>query len=179
MPDLRLLGPERLRGTSIGNFWVAVSDPTYDTATAREYMVKQLNPQTATPDGLAIWEQALGIPIDESRDVSFRRSRVIAKLRGRGTTTVAMIQNTAESFSNGAVAVTEYPKDYRVEIKFVGTVGTPPNMDDLTVALREIMPAHLHWEYIIIFNTWAVTAQHTWAELSTRTWDDVKERDYG
>jgi len=62
-------------------------------------------------------------------------------------TTVAMIQSVAESFSNGDVEVTELSERYRVGIKFVGNIGTPPNMDDLTAALREIMPAHLGWDY--------------------------------
>ena len=80
----------------------------------------------------------------------------------------------AESFSNGEVELTEFPLQFRLEIKFVGSVGMPPNMEDLTAALREIMPAHLRWEYVIVYNTWGVTAQHTWAELRNRTWDQVK-----
>lgn len=55
-------------------------------------------------------------------------------------TTVAMIQNVAESFSNGTVAVTEFPSRYRIEIKFVGSIGTPPNMDDLTAACGRSCP---------------------------------------
>ena len=80
----------------------------------------------------------------------------------------------AESFSNGDVAVTEFPQAYRLEIKFVGTIGIPPNLEDLTASLREILPAHLAWDYVMVYNTWDMTARHTWDELRQRSWDDVK-----
>ena len=32
-------------------------------------------------------------------------------------------------------------------IKFCGSVGTPPNLDDLTAALNETIPAHLSYQY--------------------------------
>lgn len=143
---------------------------------ARDGLVDQLCVDTATW-GLQYWEQALGIPVEVEKSTTYRRSRIRSKLRGAGTTTVALIQNVAESYSNGDVEVTEHPAEYGLDIKFVGTIGIPPNMDDLTAALREIMPAHLHWDYIIIYNTWDAVKAHTWAELTTHTWADVKESD--
>ena len=76
-----------------------------------------------------------------------------------------MIQNVAESFSNGAVDVLEYPAEYRFEIKFTGTLGIPPNLDDLSAALEEIKPAHLAYDYIILYRTWG--------ELEEKTWDEI------
>ena len=109
------------------------------------------------------------------KGTEFRRSRVRAKLRGVGVTTVALIRDTAASFSNGAVEVTEQAAQYRIKIKFAGTIGIPPNLDDLTAALREIMPAHLGWDYIYVYNTWDAVKAHTWAEIKARTWAAVKE----
>ena len=140
---------------------------------ARDGLMDQLQLDTATW-GLKYWEETLGIAVEEGKDPEFRRSRIRSKLRGAGVTTVAMIQNVAESFSNGAVAVTEFPSRYRIEVKFVGSIGTPPNMDDLTAALREILPAHLAWDYVLVFNTWAMAKAHTWDELKGRTWGQVK-----
>lgn len=142
----------------------------------RDSVLDQLCVDTAAW-GLPYWEQTLGIPVEAAKDLGFRRSRVKSKLRGAGVTTVAMIQNVAESFSNGQVAVEEFPRQFRLEIKFVGTIGVPPNMDDLTEALREIMPAHLRWDYIIVYNTWAAVGRHTWGSLAARTWAAVKESD--
>lgn len=140
---------------------------------ARDGLMDQLQLDTATW-GLKYWEETLGIAVEEEKETEFRRSRIRSKLRGAGVTTVAMTQNVAESFSNGAVAVTEFPNRYRIEIKFVGSIGTPPNMDDLTEALREILPAHLAWDYVLVFNTWAMAKAHTWDELKGRTWGQVK-----
>lgn len=135
---------------------------------ARDDMMAQLDVETATW-GLRYWEQTLGIPVEEAKPVDYRRSRVKAKLRGAGVTTVAMIRDVAESYSNGAVAVLEHPADYRLDIKFVGTVGIPPNLEDLTDALREILPAHLWWDYIIVYNTHNVLAGYTHAQLAGHT----------
>jgi hypothetical protein len=139
----------------------------------RDSILDQLNVETATW-GLKYWEQTLGITVDEGKDLAFRRSRIRAKLRGVGVTTVAMIQNVSESFSNGEVAVTEFADQFHLEIKFVGTLGIPPNMDDLTATLREIMPAHLQWDYIFIFNTHAVVGRYTHAQLSAFTHYQLK-----
>ena len=141
--------------------------------TARDGLLDQLAVETATW-GLQYWEKTLGLSVEQSKEIAFRRIRIRSKLRGAGVTTVALIESVAESFSNGEVELTEFPLQFRLEIKFVGSVGMPPNMEDLTAALREIMPAHLRWDYVIVYNTWGVTAQHTWAELRNRTWDQVK-----
>ena len=141
--------------------------------TAQDGLMDQLCVNTATC-GLQYWEQTLGITVEQGKDLEYRRSRIRSKLRGSGVTTVALIESVAESFSNGAVAVTEFPNRYRIEIKFVGSIGTPPNMDDLTEALREILPAHLAWDYVLVFNTWAMAKARTWGELKGRTWGQVK-----
>lgn len=143
---------------------------------AQDGLCDQLNVNSATW-GLKYWETALGIPVEIAKETDFRRSRVKSKLRGAGVTTVALIQSVAESFSNGDVEVTEQAERYRVTIKFVGTIGIPPNMDDLTASLREIMPAHLGWDYIIIYNTWDAVKTHTWAGLTSHSWANIKESD--
>ena len=139
---------------------------------ARDGLLDQLNVQTATW-GLECWERSLGLEVGAGKSTDFRRSRIVSKLRGQGTTTVAMIKNVAESFSNGEVEVLEHPEEYRFEIKFVGTIGVPPNMEDLTAAIEEIRPAHLAYDYIIIYYTWGEIAGRTWDELEVYTWDEI------
>ena len=140
----------------------------------RDDFAAQLCIDTATW-GLATWEQALGLTTDAAKDIGFRRDRVKAKLRGAGTTTRALIKYVAEVFSNGEVDVIEHASEYRIVIKFVGTIGIPPNLDDLTDSLRDIMPAHLQWEYEIMFNIWDYVAPLTWDEVAAHTWLGVKE----
>ena len=88
---------------------------------------------------------------------------------------------TEEAVEAAAVKAAPYRPtlDYipKLEIKFVGTVGIPPNMDDLTQTLRDILPAHLEWTYVYIFNTWSAAGALTWGQASTRTWQEMRERE--
>lgn len=141
---------------------------------ARNDLIKQLNVESATW-GLELWERALGLQVDVSKPYEYRRSRVMSKLRGAGTTTVAMIQNVAESFSNGNVAIIEHNSENRFEIKFVGTLGIPPNMDDLTAAIEEIKPAHLAYDYVYVFRAHAQLARYTYDQLQNYTHKELRE----
>lgn len=117
---------------------------------ARDGLLAQLNVSTATW-GLDAWEEALGITKKASDSTADRRTRVISKLRGSGTTTAQMIESVAESFFDGSAAVTEYPAEYRFDIRMTATAGgdleLPANMDDLTAAIEEVKPAHLAHSY--------------------------------
>lgn len=93
--------------------------------------------------GLERWESDLDIATDASKPLDQRRSLVKSKLRGTGTVTVALMRSVAESFDNGAIEVTQQPALYKVAIRFVDTIGLPPNMDDIKAALEAIVPAHL------------------------------------
>lgn len=139
----------------------------------RDGLLDQLNVQTATW-GLSCWERALGLGVDVSRPAEYRRGRIMSKLRGQGTTTVALIKNVAESFTNGQVDVIEHPGAYRFDIKFTGTIGIPPNMDDLTAAVEEIKPAHLGYDYIIIYRTWGELSRFTHKQLAQYTYAEIR-----
>ena len=140
---------------------------------AREDLFLQMHVATATW-GLAVWEKELGLETNISHSLERRRERIESKLRGLGTTTKAMMQNVAESFSNGQVEIIEYNSEYRFEVKFTGTVGMPPNMDDLTAAIEEIKPAHLAYKYIYIYRTWSDVGHMTWQEAGAFTWGQLK-----
>ncbi len=132
---------------------------------ARDEMLEQLDPDTATW-GLKYWEAAFGIPVDESKELDYRRTRVKSKIRGTGTVTKEMVQNVSESFSHGEVEVTEYPGESRLEIRFVSRVGRPPNLDDLEDTLLEIIPAHLAFEFIVSYRTHIELSSYTHGELA-------------
>ena len=139
---------------------------------ARDDFMLQLNTDTATW-GLSLWEALYGIEPDVSKSYEYRRTRIVSKMRGAGTTTAALIQNVAESFSNGNVEIIEVAAEYRFDVKFVGTLGIPPNMDDLTAAIEQIKPAHLAYAYIFIYMIWDVLdAQRlTFSALDTKRFD--------
>ncbi|MTI57494.1 MAG: DUF2313 domain-containing protein [Geosporobacter ferrireducens] len=111
------------------------------------------------------WERELGIPVNNTKPIAYRRSVITSKLRGSGTVTVELIKNVSESFINGEVEVVENPESYRFTIKFVGVRGIPPNMDDLKKAIEEIKPAHLTAVYHYTYLIWDEYDQ------ANKTWD--------
>lgn len=135
---------------------------------AKTDLFAQMNVLTATW-GLTAWEKALGLETDVSKSNTYRRERIMSKLRGAGTTTTALIKNVAESFSNGEVAIIEHNGESKFDVKFIGTVGRPPNMEDLTAAIEDIKPAHLAYTYIYVYNANQSLKASTHAQLTAYT----------
>ncbi len=137
----------------------------------------QFNVNSAT-SGLTIWEKALRLETDVTKPYEFRRTRILSKLRGAGTTTKQMIRNVAESFSNGQVDIIEHNSGGRFVVKFVGTLGIPPNISDLKAAIGEIKPAHLSFIFEYSYITWNDFEKynHSWDEWDTLnlTWDEFE-----
>lgn len=104
--------------------------------------------------GLSIYEEIYNLEISPpGMDYEQRRQIIKAKKRGRGTTTKQMIKDTAEAFSGGEVAIEEYSNEFRLVIKFVGTLGIPANMKAFTKMLDDILPCHLEFEYKYTYTT--------------------------
>jgi len=123
------------------------------------------------------WERELGIEVNNTYDINFRRSKILSKIRGQGTITVNLIKTVSESFANGEVDVVENNPTYSFTIKFVGLKGIPPNLDDLKAAIEDIKPAHLSVGYSFTYNTWNdVISSMTWDTVKTGTWENLKVR---
>lgn len=115
-------------------------------------------------------EEILGLPYQTETEVQYRRERIRAKLLGQATTTVALVKQVAEQFANGTVDVTEENEQYNVIITFTGTIGIPPALASLKTALREIIPAHLAINYVIIYNTYGDLEPYTYGYLEKYTY---------
>lgn len=151
-----------------------------DYAAAMADVVAQAFVPTATW-GLDLWERKLGIKTDYRLSIEERRSTIMAKLRGIGTVTVALVRAVAESYANGQVAVmdspygytydlfrhVEGPPPYTVIIRFVDQFGIPPATEALKRALREIIPAHLAIEYEYLYLYWDIL------DAQALTWDQL------
>ncbi|ADQ06521.1 hypothetical protein Calhy_0784 [Caldicellulosiruptor hydrothermalis 108] len=128
--------------------------------------------------GLKYWEQLLNIPVDENKPADYRRSVIKSKIRGAGTITVSLIKTVAEAYSNGEVEVTENVAPYTFEVKFVGTRGIPPNLDDLKNIINEIKPAHLAVTYTFTYLIWDEldSKNLTWDQFDALglTWDELE-----
>lgn len=97
--------------------------------------------------GLRHWEEELGIPVETAKPLEQRRSLVESKLRGAGKFTGQLVKKVAESYHGGAVDISFQPERWSFTVKFVDTVGIPPNLDDLRAVLEDLKPAHMAIEY--------------------------------
>lgn len=97
--------------------------------------------------GLDQWECELGIDTDHSKPITQRRALVESKLRGAGQFSGRLVKSVAEAYDGGTVDVSIQPAEWSFTIKFIDTVGIPPNLDDLKAVIEEIKPAHLAVEY--------------------------------
>ncbi len=146
----------------VGQLWYSIDD-----------LLKQFFVSTATW-GLDLWERELGLPTDRTKSYERRREIIMAKLRGAGTTTKAMIQSVASAFSGGEVEVHEYNDEYRFVVQFIGVLGIPLNMAGLINAIDEIKPAHLTYSFKYTYTTWNMVQSLTWADAGQGTWNQLR-----
>lgn len=139
-----------------------------------EDLVNNLYVDTATW-GLDYFEEELGLKTDKSKSYEERRERILAKKRGNGTTTKAMIKNTAEAFSGGEVDIIENFNDYSFIVKFVGVKGVPKNLALFKQMLEEIKPAHLNYELAFTYSIWSMimSSPIIWNSLRGKTWVEL------
>lgn len=97
------------------------------------------------------WEKEFGIKVNKSSTSIERRNRIIAKLRGQGTSTVQTIKQVAKSFiDDREVDVIEHNEDYYFEIDLKSNNGFPYELNGLYDSIEEIKPAHLNVNYKLI-----------------------------
>ncbi|WP_152397550.1 YmfQ family protein [Paenibacillus guangzhouensis] len=148
---LRRYVPEFVSGSRIlGGMLDSQYQENQELTASIDEVLDQFYIETATW-GLDRWERMCGIATDPSKPLDQRRSVIKSKLRGIGTVTVDLVKNVAEAFANGQVDVQEDVAKYTITVTFVGKLGIPPNMEDITHALRDIIPAHLGIEYVYKF----------------------------
>jgi uncharacterized protein YmfQ (DUF2313 family) len=112
-----------------------------------EDLKKQCFVLTATW-GIILWEYFVGIQIDNSKSIEERRSRILAKLRGQGTSTVEVIKQVAQSFiSDDKVDIIEDNFNYSFTIDFYS--NKIKNLFNIESAINEIKPAHLDYKISI------------------------------
>ena len=138
-----------------------------------EELIDQCYIVTATW-GLSRWEQILGVATNMSLTYEQRREILMAKLRGQGTTTRKMIEDTAVSFSGGEVKVIEDNPNHLFIIQFIGIKGIPRNMQAFVSMLEDIKPAHLSYRFEYRYTIWNEVRPYIWNHLTTITWDDIK-----
>lgn len=98
--------------------------------------------------GLRFWESELGEPTDLTKTYQERRAILIAKLRGAATATREMIERVAQAYERGQIEVIkEADPPGTFTVRFIDTLGTPPQINELMAAIERIKPAHLQVIY--------------------------------
>ena len=124
--------------------------------------------------GLDYWEKMLGIS-KNTNDIQTRRENIKAKMRSRGTTSIEVIKNICEAYSNGIVEIIVNHSDYSFEVFFVGSLGIPKAIDELEKTINEIKPCHLAHSFKFRFNTHKDLSKYTFAELKNFTHKELRE----
>lgn len=137
-----------------------------------EDTLNQFFVDTAT-HGLDRWENLLGIK-KNTLPINTRRENIKAKMRSRGTSTVSVIKNICEAYSNGEVEINVMHDEYRFEIIFVGSIGVPNAFDELDKTINEIKPCHLAHSYKFTYNNHNDLSKFTHDELSQFTHDELR-----
>lgn len=123
--------------------------------------------------GLDYWEKMLGIS-KNNNDIQTRRENIKARMRSRGTTTVSVIKNICEAYSNGEVDIIVNHSDYSFVIDFIGSIGIPRAFAELDKTINEIKPCHLAHSYRFNYNTHSNLANYTHEQLANYTHDEMR-----
>ena len=123
--------------------------------------------------GLDYWERMLGIS-KNSFDIDTRRENIKAKMRSRGTTTISVIKNICEAYSNGVVEINVNHSDYSFEISFISTIGVPLSFEEMDRVVNEIKPCHLAHSYKFNYNTHSDISDYTHEQLASYTHNEIR-----
>lgn len=128
---------------------------------------------------IPIWCKFVGIEDDTDLDLDTRRSNVKAALKTQEVTTVQVIKNIAESYSNGTCEVIEDYSNYSFKIKFISTIGIPKRIGEMKKIIDMVKPAHLDYDFEFKYITWGDTKVYgkpaSWYKSKGLTFKDVRE----
>jgi hypothetical protein len=112
--------------------------------------------------GLDLWEDELQLTANPSLTTDQRRDRIVAKLQGTGTPTIALVEQIVAIFHGGVAYAIQDEASYSVIIKFISLLGVLATLPDVQQAIREVLPAHLDvtWDF-----NWFL-----WSQLDAEGW---------
>lgn len=114
-------------------------------------LVNQFFIETSTWS-LPLWEEEYGVKSKVDDTLENRRSRVLAKKRGTGTTTVPTVKNICNAFVDKTTVV-EHSSQYYFELLLESYSGFHNFLEDLMEIIEELKPAHLGVTYHLMATT--------------------------
>lgn len=120
---------------------------------------------TASENRITQWEKYLGITPSDTLEK--RRSAVTARFRGCGKHGLALIQSVCDAWKNGEVEASF--TDGKIRIQFTSILGIPDDLTGLKSAIDDIKPAHLAYEFIILYLLISNVSAMTLSEMEETT----------
>lgn len=96
--------------------------------------------------GLSLWEELVGLPTDTTKSYMMRRNSVLARLHSSYAVTLEFLNRLIDKYIiNHSFKIKEAYDDYRIDIEVQD--GKILSWDELLLALRIWMPAHIGWRF--------------------------------
>lgn len=179
MIDLTELYPEHLLNDTVREILKVINSQIADEELAVDELIREFNISTATIS-LPIWSKWVGVEYKENLPLDVMRGNILSGLETNKTTTVSIIKEIAEKYSNGTCDIIENYSDYSFIVKFTSSAGVPTKIDEIKKSIDRVKPAHLSYSFEFIFRAWAdIKAMGlTWGQQLAlgRTFKELRER---
>lgn len=136
-----------------------------------EKMISDITLDTASEEAIQMYERELNIVPSPAQTITDRASTIEAKWKQSGKNSIMLMQQIADSWENGAVAVTF--EGGILEVTFISIYGIPGDLITLQDALEEVKPAHLPMIFTFKYHVWNEYGPKTWIDMEAMTWDEV------
>ncbi|CAI3228467.1 putative phage tail protein [Clostridium neonatale] len=127
--------------------------------------------------GIVLWEKFIGILSDSSKSLEERKARVLAKIRGQGTTTIEAIKNICNAYADNTEVV-EHTSEYWFELLLESYNGFFTDIESLYNTITEVKPAHLGVKYKLIATTksnfYIGATSFTGETITTYPWQETE-----
>ena len=94
-------------------------------------------------------ETIFGLLSNPSEDLDVRRSRLLAKLVSRGTTTLKTLYELIRLVTPCDAEIIEHPEEYALQITLMDD-GSAPDLQSIYTLIDEVKPAHLLLRFDIV-----------------------------
>lgn len=139
----------------------------------KEYLKKEFLFSTMSLERIEKLEKELAYKTKNST-LEGKRLELENRWKSNSKCDLELIQMTINTFSNIKAQVKFI--DASIAIKF-SSLGVPANIKELTVAIKEIKPAHLDLIFYYKYRIWRELKPKKWRDLKKYTWKETIEKE--
>lgn len=126
------------------------------------------------------WSDMLGVDYNDNYSYELSRSIILAKMKGNKPLSEKVLKSVVESYANATCEIEQDFPHYRFKVRIVDKVGKPEKASEIVKTVNELKPAHLDWELIFRYRTWAewkaLGKPYSYYKEKGYTWKDIRER---